>query len=118
MNPRELLVLTPYRIPAHNSLMLANEDIAPLLHAYSALWHPAALHGAANPPKIASPYDHEQPVAGQVFAIPESPPLILPDDWDQRVRDAGAVSFKATADRQTTLLNLRQALHAFSAEAR
>jgi hypothetical protein len=117
MNPRELLVLTPYRIPAHNSLMLANEDIAPLLHAYSALWHPAALHGAANPPKIASPYDHEQPAAGQVFAIPESPPLILPDDWDQRVRDAGAVSFKATADRQTTLVNLRQALHALPAEA-
>jgi hypothetical protein len=117
MNPRELLVLTPYRIPAHNSLMLANEDIAPLLHGYSALWHPAALHEAANPPKIASPYDHEQPAAGCVYAIPESPPLILPDNWDQRVRDAGAVSFKATTDRPTTLTNLRQALHALPAEA-
>src|ERR1700736_5930749 len=105
MNPRELLVLTPYRIPPHNALMLANEDIAPLLHGYSALWHPAALHEAANPPKIASPYDHEQPAAGCVYATPESPPLILPDNWDQRVRDAGAVSFKATTDRPTTLTN-------------
>jgi hypothetical protein len=97
--------------------MLANEDIAPLLHAYSALWHPAALHGAASPPKIASPYDHEQPSAGHVYAIPESPPLILPDDWDQRVRDSGAVSFAATMDRPATLANLCQAIRALPAEA-
>jgi hypothetical protein len=117
MIPRELLVLTPYRIPAHHSLMLANEDIAALLHGYSALWHPAALRGAGSPPKIASPYDYEQPTAGHVYAIPESPPLILPDDWDQRVRDAGAVSFKATTERSTTLANLCEALHGLPAEA-
>jgi hypothetical protein len=116
MNPRELFVLTPYRIPAHASLMLSNDDIAPLLHGYSALWHPAALFGAANPPKVASPYDHEQPIAGHAYAIPISPPLIQPDDWDQRVRDAGAVAFKATADRPTTLANLRQALESLPGE--
>src|SRR5437868_14844554 len=116
MNPRELIVLTPYRIPAHNALMLSKEDIAALLHAYSALWHPAALHGAAAAPKIGSPYDYEQPTAGHVYAVPESPPLILPDDWDQRARDAGAVAFRSTMDRETTLANLRQALEALPAE--
>src|SRR5713101_8015749 len=109
MNPRELIVLTPYRIPAHHALMLSNEDIAPLQLAYSSLWHPAALHGAAAAPKIGSPYDYEQPTAGHVYAVPESPPLVQPDDWDQRVRDAGAVAFRATPDRATTLANLLEA---------
>ncbi|HEY1860996.1 MAG TPA: hypothetical protein VGG61_11605, partial [Gemmataceae bacterium] len=116
MNPRELIVLTPYRIPAHHALMLSNEDIAPLLHAYSALWHPAALHGGAAVPKIGSPYDYEQPTAGHVYAVPESPPLVQPDDWEKRVRDAGAVVFRATMDRETTLANLRQALQALPGE--
>jgi hypothetical protein len=117
MNARELLVLTPYHIPAQNSFMLSNEDIAPLLQGYSALWHPAALHGAAAPPRIASPYDHEQPSAGQVFAIPEGPPLVQPDDWEKRVRDAGAVAFRATQDRESSLSNLRLALAALPSEA-
>jgi hypothetical protein len=117
MNARELLVLTPYHIPAQNSFMLSNEDVAPLLQGYSALWHPAALHGAAAPPKIASPYDHEHPTACQVFAIPESPPLVQPDDWEKRVRDAGAVAFRATQDRDATLANLRHALGELPAEA-
>src|SRR5262249_38197998 len=34
----------------------------------------------------------------------------LPDDWDQRVRAAGAVAFRSTPSRETTLANLRQAL--------
>src|SRR5206468_3974840 len=112
MNPRELLLLSPYRVPAQHSQMLGNEDTAAFLNAYTALWHPAALQGAAGPPQIASPYDHEQPTAGHIYAIPESPPLILPDDWDQRVVDAGAIAFRATADRETTLSNLKEALQA------
>src|SRR5207253_476416 len=58
------------------------------------------------------PYDFEQPTAGHVYAVPENPPLLLPDDWDQRVRDAGAVAFRAGPDRQQTLTNLREALGA------
>src|SRR5262245_25352397 len=112
MNPRELLLLSPYRVPAQHSQMLGNEDTAAFLNAYTALWHPAVLQGAAGPPQIASPYDHEQPTAGHIYAIPESPPLILPDDWDQRVVDAGAIAFRATADRETTLNNLKEALEA------
>src|ERR1700741_310594 len=110
MTARSLILLSPYRFPAQNPLMLGNEDIAAFLNGYSVLWHPAALAGAASPPQISSPYDHEQPGAGHVYGLPASPPLILPDDWEERVRTAGAASFRATADRAETLDNLRQAL--------
>src|SRR5713226_1623275 len=91
MAARELILLTPHRLPAQNPLMLAGEDIAALLNGFSVLWHPAALQGAASPPRLGSPYDYEQPSAGHVYALPESPPLVLPDDWEQRVRDAGEI---------------------------
>jgi hypothetical protein len=81
-----------------------------LLNACTALWHPAAVRGAGSPPRIASPYDHEQPTAGHIYAVPESPPLVLPDDWDQRVQSAGAVAFRAGSERDATLDNLRAAL--------
>src|SRR5262249_41655143 len=87
-----------------------NDDVAGWLNAYSALWHPALVHAAGSPPRVGSPYDHEQPSPHHVYAIPETPPLILPDDWDQRVRTAGAVAFRAGGERQATLHNLREAL--------
>jgi hypothetical protein len=110
MSPRELILLSPYRFPAQNALMIAGEDVAAFLNGYAALWHPAALQGATAPPRITSPYDYEQPVPGHVYAVPESPPPLLPDDWDQRVREVGAVAFRATADRAATLANLKDAL--------
>src|SRR5262249_23920787 len=110
--PRELIVLSPYQIPGQNPLLLGTEDVAAFLNGYSALWHPAALGGASGPPRIGSPYDFEQPQAGQLFAVPEHPPLLLPDEWDQRVRDAGAAAFRATTDRAATLENLAEALQA------
>jgi hypothetical protein len=110
MNARELILLSPYRLPAQDSLMLANEDVGCILNGYTALWHPAAVRGATGPPRIASPYDHEEPAAGHIYAVPESPPLILPDDWDQRVINAGAVAFRCTPEREWTLSNLLDAL--------
>jgi hypothetical protein len=110
MSQRELLLLSPYRMPAQNTLSLGEEETAAFLNGYSALWHPAVLTGAASPPKIVSQYDHEQPTAGHIYAVPDSPPLLLPDDWDQRVIDAGAVAFRSTGDRDWTLSNLRAAL--------
>ena len=55
---RELILLSPYRVPTQHPMMLAGEETAAFLNGYSALWHPAALAGAAGPPKVASPYDH------------------------------------------------------------
>ncbi len=111
MNPHELILLSPYRVPGQNSLMVANEDVGAFLNGYTALWHPAVAWGAAAVPRVGSPYDHEQPSANHIYAVPDTPPLFLPDDWDQRVRAVGAVAFRCTLDRDTTLANLRTALH-------
>lgn len=112
MSERELILLSPYRVPSQHAQTLAGDDVAAFLNGYSALWHPAALRGAAGPPRVASPYDHEQPTPGHVYAVPDNPPLILPDDWDQRVREVGASVFRSTADRALTLANLKEALPA------
>src|SRR5438270_11204077 len=116
MSTRELVLLSPYRIPALNPLMLGREEIAALLNGLAALWHPAALWSAAGPPKIGSPYDYEQPAADHVYALPDAPPLLLPDDWEERVRQVGACAFHATADRAVTLANLIGALRSIPEE--
>src|SRR5262245_49625324 len=110
MNTRELILLSPYRMPGQNPYMLGNEDAGAFLNGYVALWHPAALLGTAKTPRVGSPYDHEQPVAGHVYAVPESPPLLLPPDWDDRVQEVGAVAFRVTEDRAQTVANLLEAL--------
>lgn len=107
---RELYLLNPYRLPTHHTLMLAPEDAAVLLNGYLSLWHPEALRGAVKPPEIASAYDHEQPQPGRIYAVSESPPLFLPENWEDVVRQAGAVCFPATADRAATEQALREAL--------
>src|SRR5262245_47177350 len=110
MSARELFLLSPYQLPTHNTLYLGDDDVAAFLNGCAALWQPAALAGAAGLPRVASPYDHEQPHAGALYALPETPPLMLSDDWEQRARDAGALFFKATPDRGATLANLKEAL--------
>ncbi|MCI0464047.1 MAG: hypothetical protein L0Z62_44500 [Gemmataceae bacterium] len=112
MNPRKLILLNPYQYPTQSPLTLAAEDMACWLNGYSALWHPAALWGASGPPRVDVSYDHEQPQADHVYALPESPPMFLPDDWEQKVRETGSVCFRATPDRTQTLANLREALAA------
>ncbi|HEV2950046.1 MAG TPA: hypothetical protein VGX70_21895, partial [Gemmataceae bacterium] len=110
---RQLILLSPHRLPAQSTQMLANDDVACFLNGYICLWHPAAAQGAERPPIVASPYDYERPTPGQIFAIPESPPLLLPDDWDQRVIDAHALAFRSTPSRETTLANFKEAMIAF-----
>jgi hypothetical protein len=110
MNPRHLILLSPYRLPTESTLYLGDEEVAAFLNGYSVLWHPAALAGAEGLPRIAVPYDHEQPAASHVYVIPDNPPLMLPDDWEQRVREAGAIVVRATANREQTLRHLLEAL--------
>jgi hypothetical protein len=113
--PHELILLSPYRFPAQSALTLANEDMASWLNAYTGLWHPAALWLARGTPRCETPYDHEQPRPGTIYALPESPPSYLPDDWDQRLHEAGSIVFRATPDRAATLANLKAALTAAGA---
>jgi alpha-mannosidase len=110
MNPRHLILLSPYRLPTESTLYLGDEEVAAFLNGYSVLWHPAALAGAEGLPRIATPYDHEQPAAGFVYVVPENPPLMLPDDWEEKARQAGAVVVRATADREQTLAQLLETL--------
>lgn len=110
MTTRELILLSPYRWPTQSALYLGDDDVATFLHGYRALWHPAAVQGAIGPPRWASPYDHEQPRPGFLYAVPTTPPLFLPDDWEDRVRAAGAIAFQATPDAAATLDNLKNAL--------
>src|SRR5947207_2218877 len=106
MASRELILLSPYRLPTQHSLTLADEDMAAWLHGYSALWHPLALWQATAAPRVESPYDHETPRGACVYGVPNSPQSLLPEDWEQRVRDAGSCVFRSTAARDSTLANL------------
>ena len=116
MSTHELILLSPYRLPTHHTLYLADEDVCAFLNGHAALWHPAALHGATSPPRIASPYDHEQPQPNCIYATPDHPPLLLPDDWNFRVKTAGSVAFKAVPGREATLNNLKEALRSRAVE--
>src|SRR5262245_49293506 len=107
--PRQHFLLSPYRLPTTHQVQLGQDEMAAWLNGYAALWHPALVLGADKPPAVDSPYDHEQPVAGRAYVRPESPPLFLPDDWEERVRAAGAVKFLAAPDRDATLADLRHA---------
>jgi hypothetical protein len=119
MNARELILLSPYRLPTESTLYLGDEEVAAFLHGYSVLWHPAALACAISAeaeteksgiPKLASPYDYEEPSPHHLYAIPDEPPLMLPDDWEERAREAGALVIHAGPDRAETFANLRQVL--------
>src|SRR5262245_2925620 len=109
--PLRLVMLSPYRMPAHHALMLGEEDTAAWLTAYRALWHPTLLHQAQSLPVIADPSDHAQPQADSLYAIPVSPPPYLPENWDELVRQAGAMAFRTGPTWETTVDNLRSERH-------
>src|SRR5438128_5715920 len=117
MSQHELILLSPYRFPGANALTLAPEDMASWLNGHSVLWHPAPLWEAKVPPRVDASYDHETPKSNCIYAVPETPPTYLPDDWRDRVRQAGSLAFTAAPDRAVTLANLREALAAAGAAA-
>src|SRR5688572_9487112 len=110
MTDRQLHLLSPYRLPTSYPLEQSADEVAAWLYGSLALWHPAALAGAAQPPQVSNTYDHDQPGAGFISPAPQGPPLYQPDDWPDRVAAAGALRSHATADRTETLDNLKAAL--------
>ncbi len=110
MSEHQLHLLSPYRLPTSYPLQLTTDEVAAWLNGYASLWHPAALAGAAGPPLPANTYDHDTPGPGNVYGIPQGPTLYQPDDWPNRVVEANAVTFPATADRAETFGNLLDAL--------
>ena len=112
MSTHELILLSPYRFPAQYAMTMSDEDMASWLNGFTALWHPALLWQAKGAARCEATYDHETPKPGFVYALPEAPPSYLPDDWEERVRQAGSLVFKTTPDRAVTLANLKAALTA------
>lgn len=108
----ELVLLSPYRFPAQYAMTMADEDMACWLNGFTLLWHPAIAWQAKAAPRSEATYDHETPKPGHIYALPEAPPAYLPDDWEDRVKQAGAIVFKVTPDRATSLANLKAALSA------
>ncbi len=111
MNTHELVLLSPYKYPAQYAMTMSDEDMAAWLNGFTALWHPALLWQATAAPRCETTYDHETPKAGMLYALPETPPSYLPDDWEARVKQVGSLVFKATPDRAATLANLQAALN-------
>jgi hypothetical protein len=110
MSDRQLHLLSPYRLPTSYPLQLSGDEAGAWLNGYAALWHPAALAGAAQPPQPSNSYDHDSPSPGFVYAVPQGPHLYQPDDWKERVKNAGAVAFHPSTDRAETLEGLKAAL--------
>lgn len=107
---RELFLISPFRLPTHATASPGEAEILGFLNGYSALWHPAALAGAAGPPRIVSPSDHERPAAGCLYALPHTPPLFLPEDWEENLSEVNSAGFRAETDRAVTLQNLEASL--------
>src|SRR5438105_2265854 len=63
MTDRQIHLLSPYRLPTSYPLQLSADEPAAWLNGYAALWHPAALAGAAQPPQASNSYDHDSPRA-------------------------------------------------------
>ncbi len=111
MSDRQLHLLSAARMPTSYPLQLAADEVAAWLNGYAALWHPAALVGAAIPPQASVSYDHDSPRPGAVYCTPRGPHLFQPDDWRTRVELAPAAVFDSTADRAETVGNMLAALH-------
>src|SRR5438309_2221365 len=112
MNTHELVLLSPYRYPAQYAMNMSDEDMAAWLNGFTALWHPALAWQAKTPPRCETTYDNETPKPGVIYALPETPPAYLPDDWEMRVRQVGSLVFKSVPDRAATIANLKAALAA------
>jgi hypothetical protein len=110
MSDRQLHLLSASRMPTSYPLQLAADEVAAWLNGYAALWHPAALAGAVQPPQASVSYDHDSPRPGAVYCTPRGPHLFQPDDWRTRVEMAPATVFDSTADRAETTKNLLDAL--------
>jgi hypothetical protein len=113
MSDRQRLLLSPYRLPTNHQVYLNEDEMATWLNGYAVLWHPALLIGGERPPRVDSAYDHEQPKAGRVYVLPESPPQFLPDDWPDRVRTTGALRLPAHTDRDLTVRAMIDAVREF-----
>src|SRR5580698_2009189 len=110
MIERQLHLLSASRMPTSYPLQLSADEVAAWLNGYAAMWHPAALAEATQPPQASVSYDHDNPLTGYIYCTPRGPHLFQPDDWRDRVARVSAIAFDATSDRSETQQNLLAAL--------
>ncbi len=106
MIERQLHLLSASRMPTSYPLQLSADEVAAWLNGYAALWHPAALAEAVQPPQASVSYDHDNPMTGFIYCTPRGPHLFQPDDWRERILRVSAIAFDATIDRKETQQNL------------
>ncbi|HEV3387328.1 MAG TPA: hypothetical protein VG097_21090 [Gemmata sp.] len=106
MIERHLHLLSASRMPTSYPLQLSADEVAAWLNGYAAMWHPAALAEASQPPQASVSYDHDNPMTGYIYCTPRGPHLFQPDDWRDRVLKVSAIAFEATPDRKETQQNL------------
>jgi hypothetical protein len=116
MTTRPLYLLSPYRMPTHHSVMLNEDEMNAWMNGYALLWHPALIFPNDSLPKVDSSYEHDQPHPQTIYAVPNSPTMYQPDDWEWRVRQNGGLQFQCTADREETLRNLQSSIRKATGE--
>lgn len=111
MSQRELLLISPHRFPTRQPGELPAEEMAAFLNGYLSLWHPTVLQGTGEPPKIVDVGAAHSLHEGQLLVVPAQPGSYLPEDWTDRVKQAGARCYSATSDRAETFKHLANALN-------
>jgi hypothetical protein len=117
MNPREAVLLSPYRPPTSYPVSLNPDEAEAWLNGYFALWHPAVLAAVGRPPQTASVYDHDVPREGHIYTVPAGPTVYQAADWTEQVKRVNGVSFAATADAAETATNRAAAVELFEQQS-
>ena len=90
MKFQDLIILLPCQSLEDFSLDRTAADAEEILSAYSALWHPALLASAQDVPNWVRAEDPPEDPAGHLVMLPSSSQTLLPSEWPQRARSAGA----------------------------
>lgn len=114
MNPREAVLLSPYRPPTSYPVSLNPSEAEAWLNGYFALWHPAVLSVVGRPPQAAGTYDHDVPKEGFIYTVPTGPTVYQPDNWAEQVANAKGAKFISTPEATDTQQSLKVALGEWS----
>jgi hypothetical protein len=108
--PLRLVMLSPYRMPAHHALMLGDADTLAWQNAWRLLWHPGLLQQADQLPFISDAADHAMPQAETLYVMPESPAPYVPENWYELARQNGVATVLTTRDWSESLSRLYAAV--------
>lgn len=100
MQFNRLVVLLPSQSLEDLSLRRSAAEAQQLLAAWTALWHPALIQAAQSVPSWCRAEAPPDDPAGQIIVVPPCCRGLLPQDWLQRMTDAGAAVIHDLSDRE------------------